>query len=96
MYWRYFNSIDVLISLRDSSRGGLSAVLVNGIFLGKHIIASEIDEHKGYFLSGLLLVDNKNLVLEIVEKALIIAEKTPEPINNHYSASTFYERITAL
>jgi glycosyltransferase involved in cell wall biosynthesis len=95
MYWKFFNSIDVLISLRDGSRGGLSAVLVNGIFLGKRIIASDIKEHRGYFLSGLSLVDNENLVFEIVGSALRIVQNVLTPLNNHYSSDTFYERITS-
>jgi glycosyltransferase involved in cell wall biosynthesis len=93
-YWKLLNTIDVLISLRDGSRGGLSAVLVNGIYAGKLIIASDILEHKSYFIEGLYLVDNKDLINEIVEVVSnIVARDTKKELST-YSADSFIERIT--
>ena len=95
-YWKLLNTIDVLISLRDGSRGGLSAVLVNGIYAGKPIIASDIVEHRSYFIEGLYLVDNKNLVNDMVNAVFNIMASFAKKEKNKYSADSFIERIMRL
>lgn len=66
-YWQYMVSLDYLVSLRDDSRGGLSAVLTNGLFVGKTILASDIPDHE-VISNKVHLIDNRNAANEIFQK----------------------------
>jgi glycosyltransferase involved in cell wall biosynthesis len=79
-YWQYMIGVDYLISLRDESRGGLSAVLTNGLFVGKVILASDIPEH-AVVSENVHLIKNDNAAYEIFQK--IVSDKS----NNGYHLS---------
>jgi glycosyltransferase involved in cell wall biosynthesis len=89
-YWKYLQSVDFLISLRDESRGGLSAVLTNGLYLGKKIIASNIPEHR-IISNSVEIVENSNTHLEIVKK--IIDSKVSR---NKFSNENHFSNVKAI
>lgn len=91
-YWRLLKSVNILISLRDSSRGGLSAVLTNGVILGTPIIASDIPEHRNRFLSNISYVDNTNIPQNLFE-AVLELRQNKEMFINTYRYDTFIERL---
>lgn len=91
-YWKLLKTVHILISLRDSSRGGLSAVLTNGIILGKPIIASDIQEHRNQFLRNIIYIDNST-ISENLASAVLHWRRKKEIIPNSYSYTSYLERL---
>jgi glycosyltransferase involved in cell wall biosynthesis len=92
-YWQFLIGVDYLISLRDESRGGLSAVLTNGLFIGKTILASNIPEHK-IVSERVHLINNMNAANEIFQKIVFERkygkERSERNLTSNNAAVTAY------